>query len=283
MGVMQIEEIERLCADLESDRVERKSAFGNGEPIREAICALANDLPDHRQPGVVFVGIRDDGTCAGLPITDELLKRLSGIMDLGPNLGAINRAALIAADYVVVPLSPDLFSLQGLRNLGPKLRTWRGDWFKRREASQKLDFELPPGSIQPVGYLVQQHSVRLDRPVKAYEKWMDRIPTVYRDAVLDTAGENSPPVKTDPNCLAQLKHYRSLIPMAQESHKPIFHLKPADGAMGSHFQAAQDVRRDFDLLAREIANRCNLSMSAPAAPSQAPLFTPTSSSSATRS
>ena len=39
------------------------------------------------------------------------------LMDLGPNLGAINRAALIAADYVVIPLSPDLYSLQGLRNL----------------------------------------------------------------------------------------------------------------------------------------------------------------------
>ena len=47
------------------------------------------------------------------------------LMDLGPNLGAINRSALIAADYVVVPLSPDLFSLQGLRNLGPTLGRWQ--------------------------------------------------------------------------------------------------------------------------------------------------------------
>ncbi len=47
------------------------------------------------------------------------------LVDLGPTLGAINRAALIASDYVVVPLSPDLFSLQGLRNLGPTLRRWR--------------------------------------------------------------------------------------------------------------------------------------------------------------
>ncbi len=38
------------------------------------------------------------------------------LMDLGPNLGAINRSALIAADFVVVPLSPDLFSLQGQRD-----------------------------------------------------------------------------------------------------------------------------------------------------------------------
>jgi cellulose biosynthesis protein BcsQ len=32
------------------------------------------------------------------------------LFDLGPNLGAINRAALIASDFVVIPLGPDLFS-----------------------------------------------------------------------------------------------------------------------------------------------------------------------------
>ncbi|HVB41001.1 MAG TPA: ParA family protein [Terriglobales bacterium] len=180
------------------------------------------------------------------------------LMDLGPNLGAINRAALIAADYVVVPLSPDLFSLQGLRNLGPKLRSWRSDWTKRREAGGKLDFQLPPGSIQPVGYVVQQHSVRLDRPVKAYERWIDQVPAEYATSVLGQQPGASPTVKDDPNCLAQLKHYRSLIPMAQESRKPMFHLKPADGAMGSHYQAAQSARRDFQALAEQIAQRCGV-------------------------
>lgn len=47
------------------------------------------------------------------------------LIDVGPNLGAINRAAIIAARHVVIPLAPDLFSLQGLRNLGPTLRRWR--------------------------------------------------------------------------------------------------------------------------------------------------------------
>jgi chromosome partitioning protein len=40
------------------------------------------------------------------------------LIDVGPNVGAMNRAALVAADYVVIPLGADLFSLQGLRNLG---------------------------------------------------------------------------------------------------------------------------------------------------------------------
>lgn len=71
------------------------------------------------------------------------------LMDLGPNLGAINRAALIASDYVVVPLSPDLFSLQGLRNLGPTLKIWRHDWQQRLTKNPAKDLLLPPGHIQP--------------------------------------------------------------------------------------------------------------------------------------
>ena len=43
------------------------------------------------------------------------------------------------------------------------------------------DFELPRGEMLPLGYIVQQHSVRLSRPVKAYDKWVNRMPTVYHD------------------------------------------------------------------------------------------------------
>jgi len=53
------------------------------------------------------------------------------LVDMGPNLGALNRAALIACDSVVVPLAPDIYSLQGLRNLGPTLTKWRSEWRER--------------------------------------------------------------------------------------------------------------------------------------------------------
>ena len=49
------------------------------------------------------------------------------IVDVGPNLGAINRSVLLGTDFVVIPLGADLFSLQGLRNLGPTLRNWRSE------------------------------------------------------------------------------------------------------------------------------------------------------------
>lgn len=174
------------------------------------------------------------------------------LMDLGPNLGALNRAALISADYVVVPLSPDLFSLQGLRNLGPRLRQWRAEWQQRVGKNPVADLQLPPGSMQPVGYIVLQHSVRLDRPVKAYNRWLARIPQIYATDVLDKSEITASTVADDPNSLALLKHYQSLLPLAQEAHKPMFHLKPADGAIGAHLYAAQNVYKDFETLAKKI-------------------------------
>ena len=178
------------------------------------------------------------------------------LMDLGPNLGAINRAALIASDKVVIPLGPDLFSLQGLRNLGPTLIAWRLGWKDRISKNPVPDsLKLPDGGMHPTGYIIMQHSVRPDRPVKSYDKWIGRVPMTYRQYVLAEPTENCPPVAHDPHCFALLKHFRSLMPMAQEVRKPIFRLRPADGALGAQTYAVKDAYRDFKDLSRQIANR----------------------------
>ena len=183
------------------------------------------------------------------------------LVDVGPNLGAINRAALITAEHVVIPLAPDLYSLQGLKNLGPTLRRWRQEWSERQGRNPVQELSIPSGTMQPAGYVVMQHAVRLDRPVKAYDRWMTRIPTVYREAVLDEHTAQVPmSVEQDPHRLAALKHYRSLMPLAQEARKPMFFLKPADGAIGGHTKAVQDCYQDFRDLARTVAHRCGVAV-----------------------
>lgn len=187
------------------------------------------------------------------------------LVDIGPNLGAINRSVLIATDYVVIPLGADLFSLQGLKNLGPTLKSWKNLWRKRldnwkdsSDIKDHPDFQLPEGKMQPVGYLSQQHSVRLDRPVKAYDKWINRIPAAYREFVSEESAQSEMKPQDDPYCLSTIKHYRSLIPMAQEHRKPVFNLTAADGAIGSHATAVQEAKKDFIQLAKNISAKIGL-------------------------
>ncbi len=177
------------------------------------------------------------------------------LIDLGPNLGAINRAAMVSADFVVVPLAPDLFSLQGLRNLGPTLNRWRQQWSTRLNQAPDGLGPLPAGNMQPIGYVVLQHSERLDRPVKAYKKWIFRIPEAYRKHLTKEPWPPEMDLAVDPNCIAILKHYRSLIPMGLEARKPLFELKAADGALGGHMHAVRDAYSTFEKLAQEIAER----------------------------
>jgi chromosome partitioning protein len=177
------------------------------------------------------------------------------LIDVGPNLGAINRAALIASQHVVIPLGPDLFSLQGLRNLGPSLRTWRASWKELSAKNPDPTMELPLGQIEPLGYVVMQHGMRENRPPKAYQRWIDRFPNAYRESVLDESPSGTISAGSDPYCLAMLKHYRSLMPMAMEARKPVFSLKPADGAIGAHGEAVRKAYDDFLALARRIADR----------------------------
>lgn len=111
---MTDEELSALLADSESDRVERKQEPGDREKIRKAICAFANDLPGHGKPGVIFVGVRDDGSCAGLVIDDALLTSLSNLRGEGlitplPSMRVQKRTlggcelAVVEVDPVVAP------------------------------------------------------------------------------------------------------------------------------------------------------------------------------------
>jgi len=80
---MEDRELEALLKDVETDRVERTASAKDGDKIAQAICAFANDLPGHAQAGVLFIGARDDGSCGGASITDELLRNLGAYRDDG--------------------------------------------------------------------------------------------------------------------------------------------------------------------------------------------------------
>jgi chromosome partitioning protein len=174
------------------------------------------------------------------------------LVDVGPNLGAINRAVMIASDHVVIPLAPDLYSLQGLRNLGPTLAVWREDWASHVERKPDPKREAPAGEMRPRGYVVLQHGTRVDRVVGAYDRWLRQVPGEYRKAVLVEPADDPPLAAADEYCLGLIKNYHSLAPMAQEARRPMFLLRSADGAIGAHQQAVHAAYSHFEALATRL-------------------------------
>jgi ATP-dependent DNA helicase RecG len=75
------EEIAALLGDLESDRCERKRAWSGdaADKARQAVCAFANDLPNHDRPGVLAVGVDDRAEPTGIDVSDQLLRTLADI------------------------------------------------------------------------------------------------------------------------------------------------------------------------------------------------------------
>lgn len=106
------EKLESLLDMIESDISERKESWKGDAPDtgRQAVCSFANDLPDHRQPGVLFVGAGNDGTPSGLEITDELLRTLSDIRTDGnilpPPSILVEKRTLKGAEMAIVTVQP---------------------------------------------------------------------------------------------------------------------------------------------------------------------------------
>ena len=106
------EELLQTLDDLESDRVERKETFQGDTPkkARQAVCAFANDLPDHNRPGVLFIGAKDNGEPSGLEVTEQLLISLAEMKTDGNILPlpalSVEKRALKGADMAVVTVAP---------------------------------------------------------------------------------------------------------------------------------------------------------------------------------
>ena len=105
-------ELAALLGDAESDLVERKETF-DGEAantVRQAICAFANDLPNHRRAGVIFIGARDDGIPTGIEVNDALLLRLAHCKTDGNILPlptmAVRKHSFNGKDVAVVTVAP---------------------------------------------------------------------------------------------------------------------------------------------------------------------------------
>lgn len=127
-------------------------SFGGGQgPPPEAICAFANDLPDQRRPGVLFIGVNDDGTPANLAITDNLLLTLSNLRYDGNMLPipsiSVQKRTLLGSTVVVIVVQPSddtpFASTDARGSHRPSPRPLRTETEERRLSEKRRYRDLP--------------------------------------------------------------------------------------------------------------------------------------------
>ncbi|RVJ44463.1 ParA family protein [Sinorhizobium meliloti] len=171
------------------------------------------------------------------------------LIDLGPNLGALNRAVLASSDYFLTPVAPDLFSIQGTENLGNKLVAWRRDWDQVRRDWNGSDLPIPSGRPTYLGYVIQQHNVR-SSPTGMTAGWSiygnELMPAITQNII-----EKLVPLKQvvewedDDYNLGQIPNLHSLVPYSMDAKKPIFYCNGKDGLNGAHITKAKESADHF--------------------------------------
>lgn len=172
------------------------------------------------------------------------------MVDLGPNLGSLNRAILSGSDYFIVPMSPDLFSIRGTSNLGAKLVTWHNEWQQCNDAWSGRGLSLPSGRPIFLGYVMQQHNVRQNAAgmTRGWQIFGRRIEEAVRTNILDRLepleqvydwGDGQANLGLIPNL-------HSLIPYSLEARKPIFDCTSSDGLTGAHITRARESDQHYE-------------------------------------
>lgn len=179
------------------------------------------------------------------------------LFDMGPSLGSINRAVLLACDFFVSPMSIDIFSLKAVENISVALLEWK----KRlshglSQVSDGLKADVPSGSnfhLMFAGYVAQQYIQKTTsaekRAVASYEKIMKRIPKIIKTNFVDKLQIKESNLTYE---IGTIPNLYSLIPMSQTAHKPIFALKAKDGVRGAHFNKVRDAEGIFEDVASQL-------------------------------
>ncbi|WP_084694159.1 ParA family protein [Marinobacter daepoensis] len=170
------------------------------------------------------------------------------MLDLGPNLGALNRSILAASDYFIVPMSPDLFSIRGTKNLGAKLALWRKEWDQCNN-SKNGDIDLPKGAPTFLGYVMQQHNIRRNSRgmTRGWSIFGDQVASAVKENIVDVLEPLGQVHKWGGNDwnIGQIPNLHSLVPYSLEAKKPVFDCTSKDGLNGAHISTARDSAQHF--------------------------------------
>lgn len=194
------------------------------------------------------------------------------IFDTSPSLGALNRHLLSLADGFLIPCSPDLFSVYGIRNIGDALRTWRKQFesiFHFISDQKRANF---PGSfVKFMGYTLynaKRYSKYEDELnlAKAHQNYAEQIPGTIKQSIdannmVELLGVADSSIGDN----AIIHSHNTFPSMSQKYHMPMWKLPDCGildaedrSTIGGNQRAYRDTQQAYHGFARDFLTRVQL-------------------------
>lgn len=263
-------------------------------PIEPVECVKVQGMDGlYLMPG--HIGLAEDETSLGiaqqLSETIQALKNLPGsfrylfdrtadkyqaeyvIVDLSPGLGAVNQNLVSTADYVIIPASPDVFSVMAMESLSRVLPRWR-KWAQSAadlDALRSADYPFPEPTLKLLGIIVQRYRLRSGEATKGFQEFFDSIDAAVANTLVPSLRKAGLLLEEDAYTaagvesnyrLANISDFNSLIANAQTARKPVFALTQSDlrqsGSVWENNEATiENFRSTFNEMARRVEELTN--------------------------
>ncbi|MCX6788136.1 MAG: AAA family ATPase [Candidatus Kaiserbacteria bacterium] len=178
------------------------------------------------------------------------------VIDTSPSLSLLNQVIFLGADYFMVPMMPDAFSVQGIENLGTVFEKWKQNWKvtgKALSGNTETKFVLA-GEGLFIGYVINAYNVYGKQPIKDHRHWIEEIPQKVKGFLSEKHSRNGLVERSWKNPLAEIQDYGRIPAKCQEIGVAIFDLDPKmidDIHIGTK-ENIEKSREEFALLAEKI-------------------------------
>lgn len=154
------------------------------------------------------------------------------LIDMSPNVGALNHCLLMSSDFFVIPTTPDFFCAQAIKSLNNVLPKWNNDIQKFR--TKNLNCSFPENPPKFLGFISQRYRPRDGSPAKSFQRWIDVINQDVNGILIPTLLDNNMTITLDnfkagtnnksAYNMANISDFNSLIAQSQKFNTPIFAL-----------------------------------------------------------
>lgn len=205
--------------------------------VRENLFILPGDIQLSLYEDLLLTGYNaaTAGTLRGYSDTSALDRYLNEvgasekidifIIDTSPSLGVLNRVIFLGAEYFIVPMTPDSYSVQGIKNLGVVFEGWKKQWKNTAQAAivagQTPANHVLRGDALFIGYVINSFNVYDKRVVRRQSDWLEKIPDEVKNYLSERHGRNGLVEQSWKNPIGSMQDYGQLTAISMNNHLAI--------------------------------------------------------------